>query len=224
MAPEKGRHFGREPLDTKQKADIQVSQRSKEELLLLEDHELADQLKHGQHAALAVLMDRYVPVAFHIVRWVLHNYGETEEIVQQIFMEIFRDIGQFDQQKGSFVAWLKLRAYHRALDRRRYLKAQGFYLWEQLDGNKALALSDEARPELSHLVQELLGTLNERERNVVEWIFIEGLTEREIASRTGESLSAIDHRLRRSLTKLRLAYSARGHERSTTVKTKDSPE
>jgi hypothetical protein len=73
---------------------------------LCSDENLADQLQSGNTEALAVLFKRHSPLVFGIARRVLRNDSEAEDAVQQIFLDVFRSIHQFDPEKGSFKTWL----------------------------------------------------------------------------------------------------------------------
>jgi RNA polymerase sigma-70 factor (ECF subfamily) len=72
-------------------------------------------------------------LSFRVARRILRNDGEAEETVQQVFLNVYRSIDQFDAQKGPFTTWLLQFAYHRAINRREHLVSKQFYDSEQLD-------------------------------------------------------------------------------------------
>lgn len=105
------------------------------ELNKLSDAELVTLLITGEHSALAVLFDRYHRLVFSIAVRILRDEGEAEDVVQTVFLNIFEGAIHFDPLKGTLKIWLLQYAYHRALNKRRNLAAQGVYLWDgQLDG------------------------------------------------------------------------------------------
>jgi RNA polymerase sigma-70 factor, ECF subfamily len=178
----------------------------------LDDEELALQLAGGAHDALAVLFERYSDLVFRIARKKLRDVGEAEDTVQQVFLDVFRAIGNFDPKKGSFKVWLLQFAYHRSINRHDHLQSRQFYQWVDLEtsilptklfaGSDLLKLSSH---EIAKLVEQLLDTLPPRQQKVMELTFWGGLTAKEIAEQTGESASVVRHLLYRGLNKLRIA-------------------
>src|ERR1700678_3338615 len=83
---------------------------------LCSDEDLADQLQSGNAEALAVLFKRHSPLVFGISRRVLRNDAEAEDAVQQVFLDVFRSIHQFDPQKGELKTWLLMFACQRILN------------------------------------------------------------------------------------------------------------
>jgi RNA polymerase sigma-70 factor (ECF subfamily) len=176
------------------------------------DEELAQQLRGGDADALAVLFRRHSPLLFQIARRILRNDTEAEDAVQQIFFDVFRSIRQFDQQKGSFKTWLLMFAYHRSFNSRRSQIANRFFdtepLEEQISGSRSLQ-DQRSTPETAILVEQVLRSLQPRQRRTIELIYYEGLTAEEVSTRTGESVRVIRHNLYRGLHKLRQALNAR---------------
>jgi RNA polymerase sigma-70 factor (ECF subfamily) len=181
----------------------------------LEDVELAVALASGIHDALTVLFERHSAQVFRIARRMLRNDGEAEETVQQVFLDVYRAINQFDSCKGTFKTWLLQFAYHRAMNRREHLVAQQFYGWQDLDDvlpelHDATGSPLQQSPqELGYLIGQLLSTIKPLQRKVIELTFFHGLTAAEIAKVTGETPSVVRHSLYRGLSKLRSALLER---------------
>jgi RNA polymerase sigma-70 factor (ECF subfamily) len=180
----------------------------------LTDEELAAELVNGTHDALTILFERHSDLVFSICNRILRDQGEAEETLQQIFLDVFRAIGQFDPNKANFKTWLLQFAYHRTFNRKRHLESKGFYSREELDeavlGAQVYAESSQRllqmfSSELVHLVEQLLGTIEIRQRRVIELTFFDGMTAEEIATQTGETANVVRHNLYRGLSKLRLA-------------------
>jgi RNA polymerase sigma-70 factor (ECF subfamily) len=182
----------------------------------LEDVELAAELVGGNHDALTVLFERHSALVFRIARRMLRNDGEAEETVQQVFLDVYRAISQFDSAKGTFKTWLLQFAYHRAINRREHLVAQQFYGWQDLDDILPELHEGTRGPlhqpsqELGYLIEQLLSTIKPRQRKVIELTFFYGLTAEEIANVTGETPSVVRHNLYRGMSKLRSALLERG--------------
>jgi RNA polymerase sigma-70 factor (ECF subfamily) len=180
-----------------------------EALSKLSDEELIHFVTTGRHDALAVLFDRYHRLVFSVAFRIVRDPGEAEEVVQTVFLDIFRAAADFDSRKGMLKVWVLQYAYHRALHRKRHLVANHFYRWEELEtaieAGSRCAFPGEA-PEIMHLAEEMLGKLKPRQRVVVEMTYYEGLTAEEIAGRLDESVHVVRHDLYRGLTALRTIF------------------
>jgi RNA polymerase sigma-70 factor (ECF subfamily) len=176
-----------------------------EEIAQLSDKAVMLHLQLGQHDALAVLFDRYHRLVMNIALRILRDAGEAEDLMQSVFLEVFRSAAQFDPVKGSTKVWLLQYAYHRSFNRRHYLSLRGLYEHSSKpEGNaEATSAASHSVMESSHLVKEALASLTGSQRNVLELAFYEGLTMREISVRTGESFDSVRHNYYRGLEKLR---------------------
>ena len=87
----------------------------------LTDEDVMEQLREGHPNALPILFDRFHRLVLKIALRILRDPGEAEDVMQEIFLEIFRKAGQFDPAKGSAKTWILQYVYHRSLSRRQYL-------------------------------------------------------------------------------------------------------
>ncbi len=173
------------------------------------DEELADQLQSGNADALSVLFKRHSPVLFGIARRILRSDSEAEDAVQQIFLDVFRSIHQYEPEKGSFKTWLLMFAYHRTFNSRRSQIANRFFDTDPLEENFAGAHATDKQGstiENSILVAQVMKSLQPRQRRTIELTYYEGLTAEEVSSKTGESVRVVRHNLYRGLDKLRKAF------------------
>ena len=181
------------------------------DLSSLADEELMLRVVAGRQDALGVLFDRYHRLVFSVALRIVRDSGEAEEVVQTVYLDIFRAAAKFDPRKGIFKVWILQYAYHRALHRKRHLVANHFYRWDDLEAaleiGSSRALPGEL-PEILRLAQEMLAKLKPRQRTVVELTYYEGLTAEEIAGRLGETVHAVRHDLHRGLAGLRAAFGA----------------
>jgi RNA polymerase sigma-70 factor, ECF subfamily len=178
------------------------------DLAKLPDEAVMHSLQLGHHDALAVLFDRYQRLVMNIALRILRDAGEAEDLMQSVFLEIFRSAAQFDPARGTTKVWILQYVYHRGFNRRHYLSLRGLYdNTAKPDGvaepTSILQARSRAPVESSHLVKEALGSLNGVQRNVLELAFYEGLTMREISEKTGESFDSVRHNYYRGLEKLR---------------------
>ncbi len=193
-----------------------------EQLSKLADPDLIAHLRAGHNDALAVLFDRYHRLILSVAFKILHNPAEAEDVMQSIFLEIYRVAGQFEASRGSVKVWLLQYAYHRSMNRREYLKVRGFYARDE----QARRPSNSAEspvvhtapgpltiPEVRCLVRESLESLNHSQKSVLHMAYFEDMPLKDIAVRTGESLGNVRHHYYRALRSLRSLLLPRDGER-----------
>lgn len=175
----------------------------------MDDQELMAQLVAGHGDALAVLFDRYHRLVLSIALKIVRDRSEAEDVTQNVFLEIFRAAAQFDPGKGTTKKWILQYAYHRAINRRQQLNARHFYRQANIEDAKTL-MSETAsfvgrfsHDELRQLVRQGLATLNRQQRRVLELASYDGLSMKEIAEKTGDSVSNVRHHYYRGIKKLR---------------------
>jgi RNA polymerase sigma-70 factor, ECF subfamily len=179
------------------------------ELERLSDNQLMAQLQSGCNDAVAILFDRYHRLVYSIALKIVRDPGEAEDVMQNVFLDIFRAMAQFDPSKGSTKVWVLQYAYHRAISRKQHLNTRSFYRQESFEDVMSLlpendsVLGKFAPGELKHLLKEGLATLSAPQRRVIELGTYEGFSMREIADKTGDSLVNVRHHYYRGLQKLR---------------------
>jgi RNA polymerase sigma-70 factor (ECF subfamily) len=171
------------------------------ELNDLSDADLLARLVGGDHSSLAVLFDRYHRLVYFVALRILRQEGEAEDVVQTVFLNIFEDAINFDPLKGTLKVWLLQYAYHRAINRRRSLTAQGVYLWGELDS--ASERSQAPEMETVRYCEEMLMKLRPLQRQILELTYFEGWTAQEIADFQHRPAGQVRNDLYRSLAKLR---------------------
>ena len=174
------------------------------------DEDVMEQLREGNPNALPILFDRFHRLVLKVALRILRDPGEAEDVMQDIFLEIFRKAGQFDPAKGSAKTWILQYAYHRSLSRRQYLALRNFYDRHQniehdvVESNRVeTSWRGLTFPEWGRVIQQGLTTLNEKQRKAIELSCFQGLLLSEIAERTNESLANVRHHYYRGLQALR---------------------
>ncbi len=184
----------------------------------LSDEELLERLVRGNHDPLAVLFDRYHRLIYSIAVRIVRDEAEAEDVVQTVFLNIFEAAANFDPLKGTLKVWLLQYAYHRSLNRRRMLSAQGVYRWDELDDmNGGSHVPD---IDASLLCEQILTQLRPNQRQVIELTYLEGLTAQEIATQQQRSVTNVRHDLYRGMEKLRgaLATPVKKELRAETIR------
>jgi RNA polymerase sigma-70 factor, ECF subfamily len=159
-------------------------------------------IRAGDQQAFAELYDRYSSVVYAVALRVLQDTGAAEDILQDIFLQLWRKPDAFDSSRGSLAAWLAVIARHRSIDRLRQRRPETDI--EDCVIASGTDLRDEA--ERSLVIEKVRVVMNEMgtdQRAAMEMAFFQGLTHAEIAEKTGEPLGTIKTRIRSGLQLLR---------------------
>jgi RNA polymerase sigma-70 factor (ECF subfamily) len=162
-------------------------------------------MKSGDQSALAELYDRYSSVVYAVALRVLGDAGAAEDVLQEVFLQLWRNPAGFDAARGSLGAWLAVISRNRAIDflRRRRPEAD----IEDVVLSVAPDLAAEAdRSRAAEKIRGVLGTMPVPQRSALEMAYFEGMSHSEIASKTGEPLGTIKTRIRAGLMVLRKAF------------------
>jgi RNA polymerase sigma-70 factor (ECF subfamily) len=177
--------------------------------VLPEDEVLMLRIQAGDEQALGLLLERYANIVLGIGLKVLRDREEAEELVQDVFFQVYRKCQLFDPNRGAARAWLLQTAYHRAFDRREYLRVRRFYDSKSVEEVAAemRASSDvEYEAQVSQgeaILRRAFEALSERQRQTLTLFFFEGYTLREISEHLKESLANIRHHYYRGLKHLK---------------------
>jgi|SRR5579884_1432756 len=177
------------------------------DLASLPDDLLMLHLASGHRDALAVLFDRYHGLVFQVALKILRDAAEAEDVLQNIFLEIYRVAGNFDPERGTTKTWIFQYAYHRSLNQRQRLSTRGFYSDAELPEVQHSLISGNGTPlsgaETKRLVRQALETLNQAQRQVLELAYFEGLSLKEIAEKTTQTFGNVRHHYYRGLRQMR---------------------
>jgi len=180
---------------------------SLDELKRLSDESLMTHLQAGHADVLAIIFDRYYRLILSVAMKILRDVGEAEDLMQTVFLEIFRSAAQFDPSRGTLKVWILQYAYHRGMSRRQHLSIRNFYRNSDIAEVRGELLTAEVvyfnDQEIRQLVTQALATLNETQSRVLKLAYFEGLSLKEIAERTNDSLGNVRHHYYRGLKRLR---------------------
>src|SRR5215471_646032 len=174
------------------------------------DEEVMEQLQKGNQDALPILFDRFHRLVLKIALRILHDTGEEEDVMQEIFLEILNKADRFDPGKGSPKTWILQYAYHRSLSRRQYLSLRNFYSRHEISESEIVERNGSDTSwhgltfqEWRRAIQQGLSTLSVQQRKTIELACFHGLLLSEIADQTKESLPNVRHHYYRGLQALR---------------------
>ena len=170
------------------------------------DEELLAFLSGGSKQGLGVLFRRHGRAVLQVAWRILRNESEAADVRQDVFLYIFEKARLFDPSKGSGSSWIMQVAYHRALDRRRYLTNRQHYdapvFDEQHSSIGAVPPSTDVIDGKAILAR-LRETLSDEQRETLELHLFQGYSLREIADKSGQSLGNVRHHYYRALDRLR---------------------
>jgi RNA polymerase sigma-70 factor (ECF subfamily) len=178
------------------------------ELANLRDEELLALVLRRQEAALGAIYDRYGRLVYTVALRITGGRETAEEVVQDVFQNVWQAAGSFQPRAGPFVAWLLGITRHRAIDATRSKRERARTREQTLDLD-APASDDTsieraaAQTLLREAVRAALDELPPNQRQAVELAYYGNLTRAEIAERLGEPLGTVKTRLRLGLLKLR---------------------
>ena len=170
------------------------------------DAMLVSAIGSGDEQAMAQLYERYSSIVYSVALRVLGDTAAAEDILQEVFMQLWRSPEVFDATRGSLPGWLAVITRNRAIDslRKRRPEADITDVIVSIEPDLAgVAQSTRALEK----IRGTLGGMPASQRSALEMAFFEGLTHTEIAEKTGEPLGTIKTRIRSGLLTLRKAFN-----------------
>jgi RNA polymerase sigma-70 factor (ECF subfamily) len=171
------------------------------------DAVLLEQVGHGNESAMEDIFRRYSGPVYSVALRVLRDNGHAEDVLQEVFLQLWRKPAAFMQQRGSLGAWLVVVARNRAIDHLRRRKPADSV--EDVILASSVNVADEAeRNTMMEKVRRVIADLPPEQQKSLELAYFEGLSHTEIASRTGDPLGTVKTRIRQALITLRKAFPA----------------
>ena len=178
------------------------------------DRQIVAAVARGSGDAVSALYDRYGATVYGLALRVLGQPDLAEEVVQDVFAQVWREAGRYDSHRSTVAGWIVMLTRTRAIDRLRARQARPD-LSAAVDSSEAVPLpSPDRSPEVrtleaedTRLVRGALAKLPDQFRSLIELAYYEGLTHSEIAARTGIPLGTVKTRLRSAMGTLRSALA-----------------
>lgn len=170
------------------------------------DAELLRHVALGDQAAFAQLYDHLAPMVHGVVLKVVRDPSQSEEVTQEVFVELWRSATRFDSSRGSVRAWAAMVAHRRAVDRVRSEQAS-----RRRDDRESIAAPTSHDPVVAEVessidqyrVRKAMGSLTAAQREAVELAYFGGYTYREVATLLSVPEGTIKTRIRDGMIKLR---------------------
>src|SRR6184192_1165367 len=174
------------------------------------DLELMKAIQAEDPDALSQLYDRYNGILKALILRVIHNEAEAEDLLQEIFMEIWNQSKNFSSQKGKPLGWMvtlarrraidglrKKQAYSRAEERLQNETEQQPDAWVHNSTEEEIVLSD-----TRSLIRQVISGLPPAQQEAIDLAFFRGMSQREIAAKTNTPLGTVKTRLELGLKKI----------------------
>ena len=171
-----------------------------------DDAALIARIRAGDQSAMGDLYDRYSGVVYGVALRVLANTTAAEDVVQEVFLQLWRNPQAFDPDRGRLAPWLAVIARNRAIDHLRRRPPEDDI--DELPISTGVDLEEDAAQKLAiEKVRGVLAQIPPDQRKALEMAFFEGMTHTEIAGKTGEPLGTVKTRIRTGLLALRKAFA-----------------
>jgi RNA polymerase sigma-70 factor, ECF subfamily len=169
------------------------------------DLSLLAAVRSGDESAMAALYDRYSGIVYSVALRVLGDTAAAEDVLQEVFMQLWRNPGVFDSSRGNLGAWLAVISRNRAIDslRKRHPETDVEDVIVSVEPDMS---GDAERSRAMEKVRSALGAMPAAQRSALEMAYFEGLSHSEIATKTGEPLGTVKTRIRAGLLALRKVF------------------
>ena len=172
-----------------------------------QDGQLLDRVRRGDEQAMATLYDRYSRVVYSVALRVLRDPASAEDVLQDVFLGLWRRPESFVSARGSLGGWLAVVARNRSIDmlrrKRPSEQIEEVYLASPFD-----LASEAERNTLMQRARAIIMHLPLDQRKTLEMAYFDGLTHTEIAEITGDPLGTVKTRIRTALLTLRKEMEA----------------
>jgi RNA polymerase sigma-70 factor, ECF subfamily len=172
-----------------------------------DDASLLALVQTGDDHAMASLFDRYSKVVYSVALRVLRDPASAEDVLQEVFMQIWRNPDSFSAARGSLGGWLAIVSRNRSIDALRRKRPSTNVDDVVLASPYNLAAEAE-RNSLMERARTVIHQLPVAQRKTLEMAFFDGLTHSEIAEMTGDPLGTVKTRIRSALVTLRKAFQS----------------
>jgi RNA polymerase sigma factor (sigma-70 family) len=183
----------------------------------LRDGELVELVAQKDAGALEALYERYGRPAYSLARRILTEETLAQDVVQEVFLSLWRDARRFDARRGTVATYLLSMTHHRAVDVVR--REENLRRWRSSDEGLELEADPKVRVEDEVLTSErraevraVLGELPAAQREALLLAYFGGYTQREVAALVGVPLGTVKTRMAAGMRKMKAALRDAGRE------------
>jgi len=172
----------------------------------LDDRALVAEAARGEVKAFAALYDRFASIMLATAKRMLADRGGAEDLVHDVFMEVWRNCDNYDPRRATVRTWILVRLRSRALDRLRSATVRREVTTDDVAPTEPAPVTEDPAlaPDRAAVVKALRA-LPDEQRMVIELSYFHGLSSSEIAERMGSPLGTVKSRTAAGLAKIRSA-------------------
>ena len=170
------------------------------------DKALLEQVKKGDKSAFKEIYSRFSQVAYNLALRMLRDKDDAEEVVQEIFLQVWNNAQSYDPERGALSTWILNIARSRSIDKLRkvgYRSRNVEIDEEKVNSNVDFSSTIENREENKNVIRQALESLPENQRIAIELVYFDGLTHVEAAEKLHEPVGTIKTRIRLGVMKLK---------------------
>lgn len=181
------------------------------------DPKLLTRVAKGDHQAFSQLYDQSSTLLFTLAFRILNDREEAAELLQEVYLEVWRKVARYDVGRGTPVAWLVTLTRSRAIDRLRARTSRGMHLVAESLENPAVAQIQDQGPspydaqednELRQSISQALAELPAAQQQALEMAYYQGLSHTEIAAKLNQPLGTVKTRIKLAMAKLRMSLQS----------------
>jgi RNA polymerase sigma-70 factor (ECF subfamily) len=177
----------------------------------LTDEALFQEMASGQTGAFSVIYDRYSPQLYGLALKILQNQSLAEDVIQDIFVNIWKKAGAYDRSRGTPIAWMTILCRNRCIDmlrrqdknRRRSAILDEDVLQVIADERAENPLENASFSEMRGVIKRAMENLPEEQRQAIEMAYFKGFSQSEIAGELNLPLGTVKTRMRLGMQKLK---------------------
>jgi RNA polymerase sigma-70 factor, ECF subfamily len=174
----------------------------------ISETEIVACLQRGENSGYELICDRYEAMLFGIISRIVEDHADAENLLQDCFVKVWRNINTYDSSKGRLATWLINIARNTAIDFTR----SKFYSQKRKNQNIEYLVSSTFDVSDAPIMLETIGLrqvvegLPPQYKQVIEWMYFDGYTQQEIADKFSIPLGTVKTRTRMALQELRRYY------------------
>ena len=177
----------------------------KKKITDITDEELVNALITKDKDSVGILYDKYSAFLFGIINRIVNSDETSEDLLQEVFVKIWKNIGSYDSSKGKLITWMANISRNLAIDKIRskdYKNSKQNHDIENYVNKIEDERNDSFKPEFVG-VKEMLNKLMPEQRTIIDLVYFQGYTQNDVSVKLGIPLGTVKTRIRSAILKLR---------------------
>ncbi len=173
----------------------------------MNQEDLAKGLRAGDRKAFSYLYDHYAPALYGIILKIVKQEDIAEDILQDSFVKIWKNGSSYDLKKGTLFTWMLNICRNAAIDKTKSSHFRRQDIKQQVDKEISDHLNWSYTPKTEHIgVKSVINELDEKYREIIDLVYFQGFTQKEVQEHLNIPLGTVKSRLRIGLRELRIFF------------------